>query len=52
VESLRSIFLDKIDKIPSFEIRYSAVRCLIQVIEATRLYIKKLCHFGVVSYEV
>jgi hypothetical protein len=23
VESLRSIFLDKIDRIPSFEIRYS-----------------------------
>ncbi len=35
-----------------FVIRYSAVRCLIRVIQATRLIIKKPCHFGVVSYEV
>ena len=36
----------------SFDIRYSAVRCLIQAIEAASLIIKKPCHFGVVSYEV
>ena len=35
-----------------FVIRYSAVRCLIRVIQATRLIIKKPCHFGVVSYEL
>ena len=40
MESLGSIFLDKIDQIPSFDIRYSAVRCLIQIIEAT-IYISK-----------
>ncbi len=34
-----------------FDIRYSAVRCLIQEIEAASLIIKKPCHFGVVSYE-
>jgi hypothetical protein len=34
-----------------FVIRYSAVRCLIRVIQATRLIIKKPCHFGVVSYK-
>jgi hypothetical protein len=34
-----------------FDIRYSAVRCLIQAIEAASLIIKKPCHFGVVSYE-
>ena len=34
-----------------FDIRYSAVRCLIRVIQATRLIIKKPYHFGVVSYE-
>ena len=34
-----------------FDIRYSAVRCLIQAIEAGNLFIKKPCHFGVVSYE-
>ena len=34
-----------------FVIRYSAVRCLIRVIQATILIIKKPCHFGVVSYE-
>jgi hypothetical protein len=31
-------------------VRYSAVRCLIQAIEAASLIIKKLCHFGVVSH--
>ena len=34
-----------------FDIRYSAVRCLIQAIEATSQIIKKPCHFGVVSYK-
>ena len=34
-----------------FDIRYSAVRCLIQAIEAASLIIKKPCHFGVVSYK-
>ena len=29
-----------------------SVRCLIQAIEAGSLFIKKPCHFGVVSYEV
>ena len=38
-------------KILRFDIRYSAVRCLIQVIQATLLIIKKPCHFGVVSYK-
>ena len=35
-----------------FVIRYSAVRCLIQAIVTGSLIIMKLCHFGVVSYEV
>ena len=35
-----------------FDIRYSAVRCLIQAIEAASQIIKKPCHFGVVSCEV
>ena len=35
-----------------FDIRYSAVRCLSQAIEASNLITKKSCHFGVVSYEV
>jgi len=34
-----------------FDIRYSAVRCLIQAIKATRLIIRSMCHFGVVSHE-
>ena len=34
-----------------FDIRYSAVRCLIQAIEADSLTINKLCYFGVVSYK-
>ena len=34
-----------------FDIRYSAVLCLIQIIEAASLVIKKTFHFGVVSYE-
>jgi hypothetical protein len=34
-----------------FDIRYSAVRCLIQTIETGSLSIEKTCHFGVVSYE-
>jgi hypothetical protein len=29
----------------------SAVRCLIQAIEADSLIINKLCYFGVVSYK-
>jgi hypothetical protein len=32
-----------------FDIRYSAVRCLIQAIETASLIIKKPYHFGVVS---
>ena len=36
------------EAIPSFVIRYSAVRCLIQATEAASLIIKKPCHFGVV----
>ena len=35
----------------SFDIRYSAVRCFIQAIEAASLIIKIQCQFGVVSYE-
>jgi hypothetical protein len=34
-----------------FDIRYSAVRCLIQAIAAASLITKKTCHFGVVSHE-
>ena len=34
-----------------FDIRYSAVRCLIQIIEAANIVIKKTFHFGVVSHE-
>jgi hypothetical protein len=34
-----------------FDIRNSAVRCLIQVIQGTRLIIKKPYYFGVVSYK-
>ena len=34
-----------------FDIRYSAVRCLIQTIETGVLIIKKRGHFGVVSYK-
>ena len=34
-----------------FDIRNSAVRCLIRAVEATRLIVKKSCHFGVVSYK-
>jgi len=34
-----------------FDIRYSAVRCLIQATEAGSLSIKKPGHFGVGSYE-
>jgi hypothetical protein len=34
-----------------FDIRYSAVRCLIQAIEVASLIINKPCHFGVVSYK-
>ena len=34
-----------------FDIRYSAVRCLIQAIVVGILIIKKPCHFSVVSYE-
>ena len=34
-----------------FDIRYSAVRCLIQAIEVASLTINKSCHFGVVSYK-
>ena len=34
-----------------FDIRYSAVRCLIQIIEAASLITKKIFHFGVVSYK-
>ena len=34
-----------------FDIRYSAVRCLILIIEAANQIIKKPCHSGVVSYE-
>ena len=32
-----------------FDIRYSAVRCLIQAIAAASLITKKKCHFGLVS---
>ena len=35
-----------------FDIRYSAVRCLIRAVEATRLIVKISWHFGVVSYEM
>ena len=35
-----------------FDIRYSAVRYLIQAIEAASLIIKKTRHFGRVSYKV
>ena len=35
-----------------FDIRYSAVRCLSQAIEASSLIIKKPCHFGVVFIRV
>ena len=58
VEGMYSInFIKRLSAaIPSFvilrfDIRYSAVRCLIQAIEVSSLYIKKPCHFGVVSYE-
>ncbi len=34
-----------------FDIRYSAVRCLIQAIETASLVTKKTCHFGRVSYK-
>ena len=34
-----------------FDIRYSAVRCLIQPIEAASLIIKIPCHSGVVAHE-
>ena len=34
-----------------FDIRYSAVRCLIQIIEAANIVIKKTFHFEAVSHE-
>jgi hypothetical protein len=34
-----------------FDIRYSAVRCLIQAVDAGILIIEKPCYFGVVSYK-
>jgi hypothetical protein len=43
---------DSIVRHSSSVIRYFAVRCLIRVIQAARLIIKKPCHFGMVSYEI
>ena len=42
---------DSILRHSSFVIWYSAVRCLILVIETDSLIIIKLCNFGIVSYE-
>ena len=39
-------------KILRFDIRYFAVRCLIQAVEAASLIIRKPCRFDVVSHEV
>jgi len=56
VEGMYSIyFYKKIERSESIlrnsAVRYSAVRCLTQAIEVASLIFKKLCHFGVVSYE-
>jgi hypothetical protein len=57
VEGMYSIFFNKemersdsILRNSLFVIRYSAVRSLIQAIDAAGLITQKPCHFGVVSY--
>jgi hypothetical protein len=53
IECRRNVFYLFYKKIERSEttLRYSAVRCFIQVIEVGSLIIKKTCHFGVVSYK-
>ena len=53
VECRRNVYYLFYKKIKRSEtiLQNSAVRCLIQAIEAGSLIIKKTCQFGVVSYE-
>ena len=58
VEGMNSVYLKRQSEakpsfdILRFDIRYSAVRCLSQAIEASSLIINKPCNFGVVSYKM
>ena len=62
VEGMYSVYFKKTEQAYSAEaatkagskpsLRNSAVRCLIQAIEAASLIIKKTRHFGRVSYKV
>jgi hypothetical protein len=51
VEGRYTVYFKKTERSETL-LRNSAVRCLIQAIEAASLIIKKTCHFGRVSYKV